>query len=301
MAVSGAVLAAALIGTMAPVQGQQDAPAVRTEASADADTARLRAQIEALATATPDASQSLFEKAASSVRSRLAAAEAVLRRVGLDPHRFGETAVGGPYIPATADQRVRTLALSWQQASAMEAAIASIPSYVPVKSYVFTSPFGVRYDPFNGHTAMHAGLDMSGQQGEAIYAAADGVVVTGGRSGAYGNLVEIDHGRGLATRYGHLSAILVHPGEQVHQGELIARMGSTGRSTGTHLHYEIRLDGRAINPRPFLDASGFMLAAQGRGMSGPRLDGLSLADLTPDDTVSYTLVTRGAMPTLVRN
>ena len=287
MALGGAVLAAALVGTMSPVASQSGGAAdTITAARYDADAARIRVQIDALATATPAASQSLFDKAASSVRERLAAAQAVLRRVGLDPSRFSApTGVGGPFIPAETDARVRTLASSWQQVAAMEAAIAAIPSYVPVKTYAFSSPFGVRYDPFNGRTAMHAGLDMSGQMGEPIYAAADGTVVTGGRSGAYGNLVEIDHGKGLATRYGHLSAILVTPGTHVHQGELIARMGSTGRSTGTHLHYEIRLDGRAINPRPFLEASGFMLAAQGRGVQGPAVPAL-LAD---DDTTTYSL------------
>ncbi len=92
-----------------------------------------------------------------------------------------------------------------------------------------------------------------------------GTVSLAGWSGAYGNCVEVAHGKGLATRYGHLSAILVHPGETVHQGDVIARMGSTGRSTGTHLHYEVRIDGRAVNPRPYLDASNYVLAAQHRG------------------------------------
>ena len=278
MALLGAALVAAALGT-----------ATSSPPAADAlhgpDMARLQAQLQALTAETPAGAPTFVERTASSARARVQAAEAVLRRVGLDPQRFA-AGTGGPYVPASAsDPRVRSLVGDWQQAAALEAAIAAIPSYVPVKSYSFSSPFGVRSDPFNGRTAMHAGLDMSGSQGEPIYAAADGDVVTGGRSGAYGNLVELDHGKGLATRYGHLSAILVHPGEHVRQGQLIARMGSTGRSTGTHLHYEIRLDGRAINPRPFLEASGYMLAAQGREAQGPALPVL----VSTDDTVYFSI------------
>ena len=303
MALGGAALIAAWLGAATP-------GAVDT--AKQAEFTRLQQQVDALMAETPTAAtpadRGIIDRAASSVKTRLQAAEALLRRVGLDPKRFtGSSApvgIGGPYIPVTttaSDPRFTTLAASYQQVAAMEATIAAIPSYVPVKAYTFTSPFGVRYDPFNGRSAMHAGLDMAGQQGEAIYAAADGTVVTGGRSGAYGNLVEIDHGKGLATRYGHLSAILVQPGAHVRQGQLIARMGSTGRSTGTHLHYEIRLDGRAINPRPFLDASAFMLAAQGaapRGIEGPT--NVTLLD-TGDDTTTFTLHTIGSQPTLVRN
>jgi len=279
-------LAAAWLGAAAPATTP-----LPTDAQA-AELARVQFQLQALTAETPATSQSMFDKAASTVRARLQAAEALLRRVGLDPQRYTATSgVGGPYVPAS-DPRMSRLALGYTQVAAMEAAIAAIPSYVPVKTFTYTSPYGVRYDPFNGRSAMHAGLDMAGSQGEAIYAAADGTVVTGGRSGAYGNLVEIDHGKGLATRYGHLSAVLVQPGAHVRQGQLIARMGSTGRSTGTHLHYEIRLDGRAINPRPFLEASGFVLAAQGRVISGPSV----LQALADDDMATYSLA-----GTLTRN
>ena len=284
MVVGGAALVAAFVGAATPTPAAIDAAHA-------GEHARIQLQLAALTAETPSGSRTFVERAAGSVRARVQAAEAVLRRVGLDPQRFA-TGTGGPYVPAaTSDSRVRTLVGDWQQAAELEAAVAAIPSYVPVKAYTFSSPFGVRYDPFNGHTAMHAGLDMAGSQGEPIYAAADGTVVTGGRSGAYGNLVELDHGKGLATRYGHLSAILVQPGAHVRQGQLIARMGSTGRSTGTHLHYEIRLDGRAINPRPFLEASGYMLAAQGREAQGPVVPQL-VAD---DDSATYTIA-----PSLMR-
>ena len=252
------------------------------------------------------------DKATDSARARLKDTQSLLRRLGLDPDRFvaqsdvsfGQTGVGGPYIPAdmpaNAEPRFKNLYLSWKKLAALEAAVSSVPSYVPVKSFTYTSTYGVRYDPFNGNTAMHAGLDMAGSYGEPIYAAADGVVETAGPSGAYGNLVQLGHGKGIATRYGHLSAIVVKPGAWVKQGQLIARMGSTGRSTGTHLHYEIRIDGRAVNPRPYLDASAFMLAAQSRGeVQGPSVDLL----VANDDTATYSMpaVAVGGMSRIVRN
>lgn len=214
------------------------------------------------------------DKATGAAEAKLRDTQALIRRLGLDPSRFIQSsdwngtpreAMGGPYIPVSADAepRFKDLFVSWKKLATLQAAVASIPAYVPVKDYHYTSGFGVRYDPFNGNSAMHAGIDMAGAMGEPIYASADGTVLQAGRSNGYGNLVELSHGKGIDTRYGHLSAILVHPGDQVHQGQLIGRMGSTGRSTGTHLHYEIRIDGRAVNARPFLDASAYVLAAQG--------------------------------------
>ena len=110
---------------------------------------------------------------------------------------------------------------------------------------------------------MHAGIDLAGPIGTPIYATADGIVSDAGcNSGGYGNLVKIDHGRGIETRYGHLSAILVSAGQRVARGQQIGRMGSTGRSTGSHLHYEVRIDGRAVNPIPFMKSTDYLLAMQ---------------------------------------
>jgi len=121
----------------------------------------------------------------------------------------------------------------------------------------------VRSDPFRGSAAMHAGIDLSGPIGTPIYATADGVVSTAGwNSGGYGNLVKVDHGRGIETRYGHLSAITVRPGDRITRGQVIGRMGSTGRSTGSHLHYEVRIDGRAVNPIPFMKSADYVVAMQ---------------------------------------
>ena len=117
-----------------------------------------------------------------------------------------------------------------------------------------TSGFGARTDPFLGRAAFHAGLDFHGDIGDPVRATAEGVVSKAGRVGGYGNLVEITHKNGFATRYGHLSAILVSLGQKIKGGQIIGKLGSTGRSTGPHLHYETRIDGNAVNPERFVRA-----------------------------------------------
>ncbi len=215
----------------------------------------------------------LVDKATGAAEARLRETRALIKKLGLNPDRFAAASewrgrrgngMGGPYIPASADAepRFKDLFMSWRKLETMQAGLAAIPALVPVKSYRATSGFGTRYDPFNGGLAQHQGLDMAGSHGEPIYAAADGTVNKAGRANGYGNLVELSHGKGIDTRYGHMSKILVKPGQKVKQGDMIGRMGSTGRSTGTHLHYEVRVDGRAINPKPFLAASSYVLAAQ---------------------------------------
>jgi murein DD-endopeptidase MepM/ murein hydrolase activator NlpD len=142
--------------------------------------------------------------------------------------------------------------------------VISIPTTKPVANVSFTSGFGVRSDPFRGGAAMHAGIDLAGPTGTPVYATADGVVGRAEWANGYGNLVELEHGKGIQTRYGHLSKMLVKPNTPVKRGQLIALMGSTGRSTGSHLHYEVRIDGRAVNPVPFLQSSDYLLAVQRR-------------------------------------
>lgn len=113
--------------------------------------------------------------------------------------------------------------------------------------------FGFRRNPFGGRTyEFHAGMDIDGERGDLVVAPANGTVVSAGYKGGYGNMVEIDHGMGLTTRYGHLSKIETEAGSVVMRGQLIGQVGSTGRSTGPHLHYELLLNDRAINPRHFL-------------------------------------------------
>lgn len=161
------------------------------------------------------------------------------------------------------DRQVRTLFQTWKRLdSDQPQGVIAIPSVQPVQKLAFSSNFGIRSDPFHGTARMHAGVDIPGPTGTPIYATADGTVAHAERQGGYGNMVELDHGKGIATRYGHLSKILVAPGAAVHRGDLIALMGSTGRSTGPHLHYEVRIDGHAVNPVPFLTTADYALVAQ---------------------------------------
>ena len=129
--------------------------------------------------------------------------------------------------------------------------LASVPSVWPTRGWV-TSDFGSRLDPYTSERVMHAGLDIAGPHGKEIVSPADGTVVFAGLEGGYGNVLVIDHGYGIKTRYGHLASIRVRPGDKLKRGDPIAAMGNTGRSTGPHLHYEVRVNGIAQNPRKFI-------------------------------------------------
>jgi murein DD-endopeptidase MepM/ murein hydrolase activator NlpD len=125
-----------------------------------------------------------------------------------------------------------------------------------------SSPFGLRRDPFTRGRAMHTGIDFRGTRGQGILATGPGRVSFAGWKGGYGRVIEVDHGAGVVTRYAHLSGIDVTVGQEVDRGDRIGRMGSTGRSTSTHLHYEVRINGRAVNPRPLLEADRDVLEIQ---------------------------------------
>ena len=226
------------------------------------DVARMEREVKAMQ------SDVAMIKQAAQQRYLLTAQEVV--RLGLDPHRLqAEAGVGGPYEPVdatqTGDPSFKALFMSWKKLEQLEQGTVAIPSSFPVQSANFTSGFGVRSDPFRGRAAMHAGVDLAGPVGTPVYATADGIVDRSEwNNGGYGNLVEIDHGHGIQTRYGHLSRSAVSAGQHVKRGDLIAYMGSTGRSTGSHLHYEVRLDGKAVNPIPFMQSSDFLQTVQRR-------------------------------------
>ncbi|MEL7061836.1 MAG: M23 family metallopeptidase [Acidobacteriota bacterium] len=129
--------------------------------------------------------------------------------------------------------------------------LSSTPTIAPAAG-ILTSGFGYRRDPFTGRRAFHAGLDVAAPHGGPVRAPGDAVVVKAGRAGGYGKVVYLSHGNGLTTRYGHLSAIEVEPGERVRRGDVIGRVGSTGRSTGTHLHYEVRVNGKPADPLAYI-------------------------------------------------
>ncbi len=211
-------------------------------------------------------------KARQTAEARYTKTAQHLRKLGLSPKRLAP-GVGGPYEPvdaaelrasSQADKQFHSLFMAWKKLDSLEQAVISIPSRQPVANVTFSSTFGVRHDPFNGHSSMHSGVDIPGALGTPVYATADGIVDRAGRAGGYGNLIEINHGRGIETRYGHLSKIIVSDNQRVHRGDLIGLMGSTGRSTGSHLHYEVRIDGHAVDPKPYLQSANYLASVQDR-------------------------------------
>ncbi len=184
-----------------------------------------------------------------------------------DPYSDDLTEVAQPAAPG-ADTTFANLFSSWKRMDNAGSSAARntvyIPTGRPVEKLELTSNYGVRSDPFNGRARMHKGIDIPGPVGTPIYATADGIVSRSEWMNGYGNLVEIAHGNDTQTRYGHMSKLLVGANERVRRGQLIGLMGSTGRSTGSHLHYEIRIAGAAINPLPFVIGSERALALNSR-------------------------------------
>ena len=172
------------------------------------------------------------------------------------------TAIGVP------DGEFRNLFANWQSRDEQPTGLVSIPSRVPVDNIVVTSNYGYRNDPFRGRRKRHNGIDIAGPIGTPIYATADGVVGRAQWLGGYGRYVEIEHGGNIQTRYGHMSRLNVAPNQRVRRGDLIGFMGSTGRSTGSHLHYEVRIAGEPVNPAPFMQSSEYLVALEKRINAG---------------------------------
>lgn len=189
-----------------------------------------------------------------------------IRKLGLNPRAMlaqtdSREAMGGPLLAlATSrdgqiDPRFERLGLSLARMNALERGLAGIPQVLPASMEFISSGFGYRADPFSGGAAFHGGLDFRGPVGAPIYAAAQGVVTFAGVQQGYGNCIEISHGNGLMTRYAHMSGFRARIGQTVNAGDVIGLIGNTGRSTGPHLHFEVRVNGKAVNPRPFLEAA----------------------------------------------
>lgn len=228
---------------------------------------------EAAGLAQIEARQIRFaEKLTNFAEARTREVEAAIRQFGLNPATLARQASagqGGPFIPffgsekkQVRDPRFTRLAASLDKMDAMERALAAIPTAMPAAVMMMSSGFGYRHDPFTGAGAMHSGLDFRGPIGTPILAAAEGKITFAGVRSGYGNCVEITHANGLVTRYAHLSGFNVSLGQRVKRGIQIAQMGSTGRSTGSHLHFEVRLNGQAINPIKFLEAHPDVLEVQ---------------------------------------
>lgn len=211
---------------------------------------------------------------------RAAKAADRIRKLGINPGEMiaaldDRSAQGGPLISLNLsdadplDQRFERLGLSLARMNALERGLAGIPQVLPARLEFISSGFGYRADPFTGGGAFHAGLDFRGPVGAPIYAAAEGRISFAGIKQGYGYCMEIDHGNGLLTRYAHMSRFVARPGQEVAAGDTIGAIGSTGRSTGPHLHFEVRIHDRPVNPRPFLEAASHVLE-ENRAAGGAR-------------------------------
>lgn len=199
----------------------------------------------------------LAERITRFADARAERAAAALRKLGLNPNAIlgsSRDAMGGPLQRlADMDPRFERLGLSLARMNALMQGIEGVPQVLPASLAAMSSGFGYRHDPFTGDSAMHSGLDFRGPIGAPIYAAAKGTVSFVGQKSGYGNVVEVSHGNGLVTRYAHMSRFAAKPGQKVGAGAVIGAIGNTGRSTGPHLHFEVRHHDRALNPRLFLE------------------------------------------------
>jgi murein DD-endopeptidase MepM/ murein hydrolase activator NlpD len=232
-----------------------DAPAsIAVAAARDAADRMERQQIRTL---------DLLDRTARNNAQRLSA---VFAETGLDASRFipagKNNAQGGPLVPVGGnrnagafEQKLAQVQFAVQQTERMRKVVSTLPIGRPMPAdFETTSSFGTRSDPFTRGMAMHTGIDFRAPSGTPVRAAAAGKIVESAHIGGYGNMVEIDHGNGITSRYAHLSVLDVDVGETVQKGSVIGRVGSTGRSTGPHLHYETRIDGDATDPLRFLRA-----------------------------------------------
>ncbi len=241
---------------------------------------------EAAGLARVEARQLAFVEALTRIADRRSAkATATMRKFGLDPRMSlaslnNRTAQGGPLMrlatgaDGSLDPRFQRLGLSLARMEALERGLQAMPQVLPASLEFISSGFGYRSDPFTGGGAFHAGLDFKGPVGAPIYAAAKGTVTFAGTKQGYGNCIEVSHGNGLVTRYAHMSAFRARVGQKVDAGAVIGAIGSTGRSTGPHLHFEVRINDRPVNPRPFLEAAPHVLEeAHGNGSAASHPSG----------------------------
>jgi murein DD-endopeptidase MepM/ murein hydrolase activator NlpD len=205
----------------------------------------------------------LLTDAEEALSGKVRRVRGVLDQLGVSPKVHSGPAVGGPFVPvkppkpgaSAFERQLYRVNIARAQVDRLTRALTTVPVRKPLEGDLdMSSPFGVRSDPFLGRPAMHTGIDLRGDLGEPVHATATGTVTVAGWEGGYGKMVEIDHGNGLATRYGHLSEIDVKVGQRVRIGEVVGKIGSTGRSTGTHLHYETRVRDEPVDPQKYLRA-----------------------------------------------
>jgi murein DD-endopeptidase MepM/ murein hydrolase activator NlpD len=260
-----------------PGAAQALTPPIAQALSAAAATADPVAQLKAVQAGQDQ----VLVAAGAFAQGRVEKLRGALRLAGVAPAAGRATrGVGGPLIElndpkalaaafevdADFARQLQQTANSLSEARALGQRAAQLPLASPTRAAEQTSGYGVRLDPFTGHTAFHPGLDFAGARMTPVFATAPGVVAFTGVRAGYGNTVEVDHGGGFRTRYAHLARISVRRGQQVAAGAQLGGMGSTGRSTGTHLHYEVWVNGRAQNPERFVRAGAYVLqGGQGAG------------------------------------
>ncbi len=247
----------------------------RERDATEAEVAKAQAETEEVAQAKAELEARnalIFARLEEALTVSVEPLEKMFRDAGLNPDdlisavRQGYSGQGGPLSPISLSTMGLAGSPDETRANAILAGLDTINSYrmaafkvplgMPVKAAVrWTSGFGYRNDPINGSGRRHEGQDLAGDYGTPIYATADGTVTYAGWEGGYGRLVKIKHAFGIETRYGHLSQIRVEVGQKVSRGDRIGDMGNSGRSTGTHLHYEVRLSGDAVNPMTFIRAA----------------------------------------------
>jgi len=262
--------------------GSPDAP-VSTVALSGLDNSVLVARIAELENKVVElktANDVIVHRVQDKTAGRIDELENIIKQTGLNPedlkkelsenkpekakraHTAEDAATGGPYIePSTLNMPPQTEEMfsTLDQYSVLKKLVSTLPLSYPIKNADEQSLFGRRIDPFNGHLAFHSGLDLAGPSDSLIYSTAAGTVISAGRNGAYGNCIDIDHGHGIVTRYGHLSQINVQEGQKVALGDVIGVQGSTGRATGPHLHYEVRYNDMPMNPKKFLETGEYAL------------------------------------------
>lgn len=246
-----------------------------------ADRTPLRTRLSTLVATLGriDAAQyQMVSDAGQVARHQVAAFRTALADAGLSPERFAPVGrqrdVGGPFVPLDGGLDASSFGQAWANlqldvsaAERLGGAMPRVPFASPLTGDPdVTSPFGARVDPFLGRPALHTGVDLRESLGTDVRVTADGRVVGAGPVGGYGTMIEVDHGNGLTTRYAHLSAVSVAPGDSVTKGQVVGQVGMTGRATGPHLHYETRIDGEPVDPMRFLQA-GHRLALADANLS----------------------------------